>query len=105
MAVRPNPGGYGSNRELSWYPAWYRAPLGTADTMTQLYAKRIENAKPRERDYKLGDGAGLYLLVRPNGRKLWRFNCSHLRSEEHTSELQSLMRTSYAVFCLKKKKS
>src|SRR3546814_7232784 len=27
-----------------------------------------------------------------------------LRSEEHTSELQSLMRTSYAVFCLKNKK-
>src|SRR3546814_1388895 len=27
------------------------------------------------------------------------------RSEEHTSELQPLMRTSYAVFCLKKKKS
>src|SRR3546814_7930534 len=27
------------------------------------------------------------------------------RSEEHTSELQSLMRSSYAVFCLKKKKS
>src|SRR3546814_9256101 len=27
-----------------------------------------------------------------------------VRSEEHTSELQSLMRTSYAVFCLKKKK-
>src|SRR3546814_5230126 len=33
--------------------------------------------------------------------------CRHdllVRSEEHTSELQSLMRTSYAVFCLKKKK-
>src|SRR3546814_10466532 len=30
-------------------------------------------------------------------------NCVH-RSEEHTSELQSLMRISYAVFCLKKKK-
>src|SRR3546814_7180378 len=31
--------------------------------------------------------------------------CSHYsRSEEHTSELQSLMRISYAVFCLKKKK-
>src|SRR3546814_1177098 len=29
---------------------------------------------------------------------------SELRSEEHTSELQSLMRISYAVFCLKKKK-
>src|SRR3546814_4435864 len=31
-------------------------------------------------------------------------NAQHLRSEEHTSELQSLMRISYAVFCLKKKK-
>src|SRR3546814_7779662 len=33
-------------------------------------------------------------------------NCGsiRLRSEEHTSELQSLMRISYAVFCLKKKK-
>src|SRR3546814_4384901 len=30
--------------------------------------------------------------------------CRRTRSEEHTSELQSLMRISYAVFCLKKKK-
>src|SRR3546814_5173766 len=29
-------------------------------------------------------------------------DCRDLRSEEHTSELQSLMRSSYAVFCLKK---
>src|SRR3546814_5547597 len=34
-----------------------------------------------------------------------RFHISHARSEEHTSELQSLMRISYAVFCLKKKKT
>src|SRR3546814_9068184 len=32
-------------------------------------------------------------------------NHGRLRSEEHTSELQSLMRISYAVFCLKKKKN
>src|SRR3546814_4737729 len=32
----------------------------------------------------------------------WNAGCRH-RSEEHTSELQSLMRISYAVFCLKKK--
>src|SRR3546814_1504495 len=32
-------------------------------------------------------------------REIW-----FMRSEEHTSELQSLMRSSYAVFCLKKKK-
>src|SRR3546814_3356765 len=36
------------------------------------------------------------------GRKLVRVFFS-VRSEEHTSELQSLMRISYAVFCLKKK--
>src|SRR3546814_4564454 len=33
------------------------------------------------------------------------YHLPNLRSEEHTSELQSLMRISYAVFCLKKKKS
>src|SRR3546814_2364329 len=33
-----------------------------------------------------------------------RFDWYDLRSEEHTSELQSLMRLSYAVFCLTKKK-
>src|SRR3546814_8144784 len=33
----------------------------------------------------------------------YRINDRLTRSEEHTSELQSLMRTSYAVFCLKKK--
>src|SRR3546814_1030743 len=41
----------------------------------------------------VGGGIGdTSIIVRPNGR-----------SEEHTSELQSLMRISYAVFCLKKK--
>src|SRR3546814_7851990 len=34
-----------------------------------------------------------------------RARVAGLRSEEHTSELQSLMRSSYAVFCLKKKKT
>src|SRR3546814_15306890 len=34
-----------------------------------------------------------------------RFSVAAPRSEEHTSELQSLMRISYAVFCLKKKKN
>src|SRR3546814_6833481 len=33
-----------------------------------------------------------------------RLRLRHLRSEEHTSKLQSLMRISYAVFCLKKTK-
>src|SRR3546814_2283575 len=37
-------------------------------------------------------------------RRLYDFLPLSNRSEEHTSELQSLMRISYAVFCLKKKK-
>src|SRR3546814_9873 len=64
-------------------------------------------------------GAALSLrgITRPrcmtnSGRSVARISVSGLpgtatisaRSEEHTSELQSLMRTSYAVFCLKKKK-
>src|SRR3546814_5297986 len=42
------------------------------------------------------------ILVKP--RDLSVFDNAHNRSEEHTSELQSLMRISYAVFCLKKNK-
>jgi Arm DNA-binding domain len=34
---------------------------------------RIRNAKPGERDYKLTDFDGLYLLIRTNGSMLWRF--------------------------------
>src|SRR3546814_6130300 len=137
--------------------------------LSTLFATTVTNAKPPDRDYKLSDGGGLYLLVRANGAKLWRRNFRYLekyrtlafgawpevsladargrreearrliaagldpsheqkvalakakveendtfktvakewiakRSEEHTSEIQSLMRISYAVFCLKKKK-
>src|SRR3546814_5737499 len=36
--------------------------------------------------------------------RIWGFRKHSSRSEEHTSELQSLMRISYAVFCLTKKK-
>ena len=32
----------------------------------------IKNAKPKEKPYKLADGGGLYLLVTPNGSRLWR---------------------------------
>src|SRR3546814_12391101 len=50
------------------------------------------------------DGKNLYLL---RSEKIAQWDDSELllRSEEHTSELQSLMRISYAVFCLKKKKN
>src|SRR3546814_2143578 len=44
------------------------------------------------------------IVVASNGGS-WSASVSAVRSEEHTSELQSLMRISYAVFCLKKKKN
>src|SRR3546814_2916083 len=64
------------------------------------------------------EGDGRWELFHSRRRASWRSTASsgrahdrdrglqirHGRSEEHTSELQSLMRISYAVFCLKKKK-
>src|SRR3546814_9247402 len=47
---------------------------------------------------------GLRLELLPRRTLLCLLTLIPVRSEEHTSELQSLMRISYAVFCLKKKK-
>src|SRR3546814_1532915 len=62
-----------------------------------------------EENMRHGD-IGFYInlhndLVAPYIAKLGTEEQKDRRSEEHTSELQSLMRNSYAVFCLKKKKS
>ena len=38
-----------------------------------LNDSKIRQAKPAERQYKLTDSNGLYLLVKPNGTKLWRY--------------------------------
>jgi integrase len=35
---------------------------------------QVRNAKPKNKEYKLADGGGLYLLVTPTGGKLWRFD-------------------------------
>src|SRR3546814_8214975 len=69
-------------------------------------------SSPEYREFweKLGRGeydAGQYRRIRKDGSDVWiqaSYNpiCDEMRSEEHTSELQSLMRISYAVFCLKK---
>src|SRR3546814_4822161 len=52
---------------------------------------------------RLRDGAGQRPPRLPARRGRGREGTAPGRSEEHTSELQSLMRISYAVFCLKKK--
>jgi hypothetical protein len=42
--------------------------------MGKLTALQVKSAKPRERQIKLTDGAGLYLLIMPNGSKYWRYD-------------------------------
>src|SRR3546814_6829929 len=61
----------------------------------RLFQRNLMRGQPN--DWKCRAGAR-YLYICENGLVHWR-------SEEHTSELQSLMRISYAVFCLKKKKT
>src|SRR3546814_6147874 len=73
---------------------------------------RLEEAAKRDHR-KLGQEMDLFHLQQeahgsvfwhPRGYMVWRELEAYMRSEEHTSELQSLMRISYAVFCLKKQK-
>src|SRR3546814_8346526 len=61
-----------------------------------------------DHDHRFSDLSNSPAVSRAELNRKGRHRCSpgtptNRRSEEHTSELQSLMRTSYAVFCLKKK--
>src|SRR3546814_1073646 len=77
-------------------PAPHDADPGRAGGQPGRWTGRL--GRPRPLAQGTGDGRD-----RGDGRSRGDPH-RHLRSEEHTSELQSLMRISYAVFCLKKKK-
>src|SRR3546814_6920720 len=64
---------------------------------------RLEIARDESVSRRAAVPCGQYDLVEQLNGGLDAGGGSHRRSEEHTSELQSLMRISYAVFCLKKK--
>src|SRR3546814_1614378 len=85
----------------SWRTAVDRAldPLGLTHAQYVVLASLLALDRPSQRE--LADHTGLEALYIS---KLARSLEASGRSEEHTSELQSLMRISYAVFCLKKKK-
>ncbi len=46
---------------------------------------QVKQASPKERDWKFSDGGGLYLLIRPNGSKLWRMKYRHHGKEKKLS--------------------
>lgn len=48
----------------------------------KLNARQVETAKPGEKDYKLTDGNGLFLLVKSNGAKYWRFRYTFAGKEK-----------------------
>src|SRR3546814_9489280 len=67
-----------------------------------------DSEKPKPKLGGLAGKLGAKKSTAPQGIKLGNLPATPKpkeRSEEHTSELQSLMRISYAVFCLKKKKT
>src|SRR3546814_10379110 len=70
-------------------PTWYKDAI-----IYQLHVKAFADSN--------GDGIGDFAGLTSRLDYLQSLGVTTLRSEEHTSELQSLMRISYAVFCLKK---
>src|SRR3546814_6372552 len=91
---RPHPRGRRQDRLQSPFPPWPdRARQDASDARHRESGARAGSARQ-----------GLLSFRRKvHGRVSGRASRQG-RSEEHTSELQSLMRISYAVFCLKKKK-
>src|SRR3546814_4995303 len=88
------------------YTTLFRSQPGTRPRARRLTARCFEHPGARP-DCRAGRFAAIrrikYLPCSFERTNRGRHD-SEPRSEEHTSELQSLMRISYAVFCLKKKK-
>src|SRR3546814_7773482 len=90
------------------YPTLFRSPAPSTRRHSRgPYAYSLPRAHDREWQRSTVAVTGQQLRIKNAAKSIMRTAESvsaRLRSEEHTSELQSLMRISYAVFCLKKKK-
>src|SRR3546814_5832729 len=77
--------------------------IAAADTVVAVgHRREAPDGDATDPQHRRGDVAAVAL--RPAAaQQRWHHQVIADRSEEHTSELQSLMRISYAVFCLKKK--
>src|SRR3546814_9107403 len=88
-------------------PCLSHCPCGAADLRLRAGTAHAGGVGGRERDAARGQrdrGRACHDARSRLARLLAEYRRRRDRSEEHTSELQSLMRISYAVFCLKKKK-
>src|SRR3546814_7778282 len=84
--------------------AHYRAVVekaGHGDLLVQTFTDEHVHSKLHDAEYPAMLNALMQWIT--TGQKPTPAGIAASRSEEHTSELQSLMRISYAVFCLKKK--
>src|SRR3546814_2586860 len=81
---------------------WPKAMIETAAAARQARVDRGDDVIVGVNKYRRQDEDLLETLEVDN-TKVREAQVARIRSEEHTSELQSLMRISYAVFCLKKK--
>src|SRR3546814_10057383 len=85
-----------------------RPPISTrTDTLfpyTTLFRSRLGQVVDDVLRADAGGDVGAGVAIQPDFGDVLEEGIEQRRSEEHTSELQSLMRISYAVFCLKKKK-
>src|SRR3546814_3219815 len=104
--IRPPPGSTRTDT-LFPYTTLFRSPPGapprlaaTMSARADLVASTKNAAAPIRDNITIATGAD----AAPYSMYGLRQMLHRHRSEEHTSELQSLMRISYAVFCLKKKK-
>src|SRR3546814_1920256 len=84
------------------YTTLFRSRLEIAELVETRAGGRQQHHVPRlGHPRRAADAGGQHLRIVHRHMRAQQFR-EH-RSEEHTSELQSLMRISYAVFCLKKK--
>src|SRR3546814_3975701 len=82
----------------TWTPNWTVGELKPGQDVVWL---QVKETKLPEEQAAMADATTVENLEGCRGEQ----PCNLGRSEEHTSELPSLMRISYAVFCLKKKKT
>src|SRR3546814_2524100 len=97
----------GSHNSLYFFFVFFlmirRPPRSTRTDTLFPYTTLFRSQSYRRRGRR--DQETLHSLRHHQEHRAGRHHLRQLRSEEHTSELQSLMRISYAVFCLKKKKN